>query len=155
MGTRKRGSNMLEQDDVDYLLGLIKELSINSINFPNPGEHIELPIQSIATKDKFIIDVNRKGTINIKKCTFQTRYQKSVVLLRIDIEGSPHTNPDGQSIQCPHLHIFREGYGTSWAFPLSKYIPTKVDDLIQVLIDYLKYNNINNVPKVIQQIILI
>jgi len=143
---------MLTQDDVDYLLGLVKVLSENrSITLPPPGRKLELDVAAKELKEKFIIDVNRKGTINIRKATFQTRYQKSIVLLRLDIEGSPHRNPNDEVIQCPHLHIYKEGYGTSWAYPLEKEIITDTSDLVQVLIDFLKYNNVITVPPIYQQ----
>jgi hypothetical protein len=38
--------------------------------------------------------------------------------MRLDLDGPPHTNPDGQEIPCPHLHVYREGFGTKWALPL-------------------------------------
>ncbi|MBU1627867.1 hypothetical protein KKB18_10905 [bacterium] len=43
-------------------------------------------------KVKFIIDVNRNGTIRLKY-TYQERYRSSIILVRLDINGSPHTNP--------------------------------------------------------------
>ena len=32
--------------------------------------------------------------------------------------GAPHRNPDGKEILCPHLHVYREGYGDKWAIPV-------------------------------------
>ena len=40
-----------------------------------------------------------------------------MVLLRLDIDGPPHRNPDGEEIPCPHLHTYREGFGVKWAIP--------------------------------------
>ena len=37
--------------------------------------------------------------------------------MRLDLDGPPHRNPDGEEIPCPHLHIYREGYGDNWAVP--------------------------------------
>lgn len=144
---------MLLQSEIDYLLNLVKVLTAKTITIPSPGYHIELDASSLIDNEKFLVDVNRKGTINLKKCTFQTRYQRSVILLRLDIEGSPHRNPDGEVIPCPHLHIFREGYGDSWAYPLSAHIVTDTNDIAQVLIDFLLYNNVNKIPPVYQQLI--
>ncbi|WP_410513134.1 hypothetical protein PaeBR_01270 [Paenibacillus sp. BR2-3] len=145
---------MLIQNEVDYLLNLVKVLSENrNITLPNPGQSLELGVNSANSNEKFIVDINRKGTINIQKVTYQTRYQRSVVLLRLDIEGSPHKNPDEEIIPCPHLHIFREGFGTSWAYPLDKKIITETTDLVQVLIAFLKYNNVTNIPPIQQYLI--
>jgi len=144
---------MLSQDEVDYLLSLIKVLiDSKGIKIPVPGESLELQVQGKDDKEKFIIDVNRKGTINVKKCTFQTRHQKSIVLLRLDIAGSPHRNPNGEVIQCPHLHIYREGYGTSWAYPIDDKIFTNVDNLAQALKDFLLYNHVEEPYPSIMQI---
>lgn len=63
-------------------------------------------------------------------------------MLRLDIEGPAHLNPDGNEIQCPHIHIYKEGYQLKWAYPLNQHIKTNTDDLFQVLIDFLKYNNV-------------
>lgn len=147
---------MLSQEDVEYLLELVKVLSgTSSITLPTPGKSLELDVVAKESKERFVIDVNRKGTINVKKATFQTRYQKSIVLLRLDIEGSPHRNPNEEVIPCPHIHVYKEGYGASWAYPLEKEIITDTSDLLQVLIDFLKYNNVNKVPPIYQQSLII
>ena len=52
--------------------------------------------------------------------TFQTRARKVVVLARLDFEGPLHRNPDGKWLGCTHLHLYREGYGYKYAFPLLK-----------------------------------
>lgn len=93
--------------------------------------------------NNYIIDVAR-GRQKPKKATFQTRHNKTTILLRVDIEGPPHDNPDGEEIPCPHIHIYREGYDDKWAIHLDKEIKTNTSDLIQVLIDFFTYNNINN-----------
>ena len=47
-----------------------------------------------------------KGKYNRKKCTYQSRYNNTYNLLRIDINGPPHDNPDCGSVECPHIHIY-------------------------------------------------
>jgi hypothetical protein len=37
--------------------------------------------------------------------------------MRLDLDGPPHRNPDDQEIPCPHLHIYRAGYGDSGPSP--------------------------------------
>jgi hypothetical protein len=135
---------MLSQNEADQLIRALKELKAKSklINFPQPTEYLSLEAES--DKDKFIFDINRRGQYNLKKCTYQTRYKKQIKLLRIDIEGPAHDNPNGETIPCPHIHIYREGYNLSWAYPLPEHIKADPSDLIQVLIDFLMYNNVNN-----------
>jgi hypothetical protein len=49
-----------------------------------------------------------------------------IVLLRLDLDGPPHRNPDGVELPCPHLHVYREGYGDKWAMgaPVDRYPDT-------------------------------
>lgn len=138
---------MLTQLEANDLISILKELQEKSDNiiFPTLGNSLALECKSPTTKDKFIIDVNRKGTLKITKCTYQTRYKNSLRLVRIDLDGPPHENPDGNVIECPHIHIFREGFELKWAYPLSEYISSDPTDLISILIDFLRYNNVSNI----------
>jgi hypothetical protein len=139
---------MLTDIEANELMDALKELSSNkTIEFPSPGGKLKLEAKSTSADDKFIIDANR-GSIKVTKCTYQTRHQTSMVLLRLDIDGPEHTNPDGEVIQCPHLHIYREGFGTSWAHPIDPKIFTDTDDLVKVLFDFLEYNNIIRIPNI-------
>lgn len=143
---------MLTQQEVDFLLELLKQLIDNKdIQFPGPSDSSIIEAVSATTNDKFLIDISRKGHIKVTKCTFQTRYKKSYILLRLEIDGPNHTNPDGTEIPCPHIHIYREGYGTSWAHPLQSVMQTDPTNMVQVLIDFLKYNNISNIPTIFEK----
>lgn len=128
---------MFSQLEIDLLLKMSKKLKSNhTILFPYAGEEVKLDVESKTTNDKFIIDINRKGQINISRCTYQTRYQKSIVLLRKDIKGSPHTNPNGDHVPCPHIHMYKEGFESRWAFPLDKEIQVDPNNLTDVLIHF-------------------
>ncbi|WP_392391424.1 DUF6978 family protein [Neobacillus jeddahensis] len=50
------------------------------------------------------MDVAR-GRQQSQKATYQTRHHKSTILLRMDIEGPSHDNPDGEDVPC-HTFIF-------------------------------------------------
>ena len=63
-----------------------------------------------------MLDVTR-GQIKLTKATFQNRARAAIVLLRLDLDGPPHRNPDGEEIPCPHLHIYRQDFGDKWAIP--------------------------------------
>lgn len=103
--------------------------------------------------NKYAIDIVR-GRQKPSKATYQTRYNKATVLIRVDIDGPPHDNPDGEEIPCPHIHIYREGFEDKWAYPLGKEMATNPEDLIQVLIDFLAYTNISNMHEInIQEVI--
>ena len=57
-----------------------------------------------------MLDVTR-GQIKLTKATYQNRARQVIVLMRLDLDGSTHRNPDDQEIPCPHLHVYREGFG--------------------------------------------
>ena len=138
---------MLSQERVDYLIKVLKVLKYEGkvIAFPMPTQQEVIEVQSDdMNRDKFLFYINRKGQYNLKKCTYLSRYNNTYNLLRIDINGPPHDNPDGTTVECPHIHIYKEGYNLSWAYPLNSVIKTNPKDLIQVLIDFLKYNNVKN-----------
>ncbi len=60
-------------------------------------------------RERFLLDLWR-GTIRLSKVKFQERGRKIIVLVRLDIDGSPHTNHDGAKLNGTHLHIYREGF---------------------------------------------
>ena len=145
--TLERRSMVLTQSDAKYLIEVLKVIKSGEIiTFPSPGEQTVLEAQSDElSSDKFLFYINRKGQYNLKKCTYVSRYNNVYNLLRVDINGPPHDNPDGTTVHCPHIHIYKEGYNLSWAYPLEVEIKTDPKDLIMVLIDFLKYNNLKDI----------
>ncbi len=132
---------MLTQQEADNLLETLKQIQNvdKQMSFPAPGDAEKLSLVSEDGKHEFIVDINRKGYVAIaEKCTYQGRYQKDNILLRLDICASEHTNPDGSIVPASHLHVYREGYGDKWAYELPEEI-IHPDDLIQTTIDFLKY----------------
>lgn len=139
---------MLSQERVDELLRMPKALEEKKeIEFPRHGLFKSLKATSEDGREEFLIDINRKGTIRLTKCTFQNRYAVVEILLRLDIDGPPHENPDGQVIPCPHLHIYREGAADKWAIPL----PAEFSDptnLPKTLRDFLEYCKVKDIPAI-------
>src|SRR3982074_2885869 len=84
--------------------------------FPAPGASIAIPLPSLDKRENFILDVTR-AEIKLTKATYQNRARVAIILMRLDLDGPPHRNPDGEEIGCPHLHIYRAGYGDKWAIP--------------------------------------
>ena len=137
---------MLSQEEANSLIEYLKEIKdlSETFPFPQPGEDKKLDLVSSDGKHAFIVDINRKGYINFsRKCTYQGRYQKDVILLRLDVDGPEHTNPDGTILPKTHLHIYREGFGDRFAIGLPSDI-NNTNDLIQTLIDFLKYFKTTN-----------
>ena len=55
----------------------------------------------------------------LNRITYHQRVFTNITLLRLDIDTKPHRNPDGKKINGTHLHVYREGYGDSWAYELN------------------------------------
>ena len=83
------------------------------------------------------MDISR-SRVDISKTTYQNRARKTIILLRLDIGSAPHKNPDGEEISSPHIHIYKEGYGDKFAYPLpAEFISCKnAFDYLEVFMDY-------------------
>lgn len=86
-----------------------------------------------------------RSRVDISKTTYQNRARKTIVLLRLDIGGAPHRNPDGQEIPSPHLHIYKEGYGDKFAYPLPREF-TFCENTLDYLDTFMDYCNIVGKP---------
>ena len=106
---------------------------------------MRLSLQSMDKKQTFNLDVTR-GYIALEKITFQTRARKAVVLVRLDIDGPPHRNPDGEEIGCPHIHLYCEGYGDKWAYPLPDELKCVLDNPYNLLDKFMDYCHIIRKP---------
>lgn len=82
----------------------------------------------------------------LSKLKFHTRSHKVIVLARLDIDGAPHTNPDGEILDGTHLHIYREGYEDKWAEPLSSDDFKNPSNIRQIYGDFCRYCNIETLP---------
>ena len=101
----------LTQDEADKLMTMEKSAVDEKWPlFPGPGERIAIPLVSLDKRENFILDVTR-GQIKLTKATYQNRARAMIILMRLDLDGPPHRNPDGEEVSCPHLHIYREGTG--------------------------------------------
>ena len=113
-------SFFLTQAEAATLLTLYKHYREDKLLiFPSFGGSLEIPLFSDDNREEFILTVSR-SYIKLESNTFQTRTRKAIILARLDIDGPPHRNPDGEEIPCPHLHLYREGYNDKWAQPLPK-----------------------------------
>ena len=102
----------------------------------------------IATnKSEFFLLDGYRGSFEVKKYTFNKRYRQVIILIRLDSLGR-HTNPDGTIFDGPHIHLYKEGFGDKFAFPVNKIglkKPFKIED---GLIKLLKYCNVINIPSI-------
>ena len=138
----------LTQAEADALIAMEKHrVTEERTDFPMGGESKVLQLQSADKRERFLLDLNR-GRINLQKVTMQTRGRQVIVLVRLDLAGAPHRNPDGEDIPAPHLHIYREGYGDKWAIPVPADQFRTTDDVWMAFEDFLEYCNITQPPYV-------
>ncbi|MGR3311391.1 MAG: DUF6978 family protein [Candidatus Brocadiales bacterium] len=157
---------MLTQDKVNALLALKKKTIKKGIyDFPQGGKHLTIPIISLDEREAFLLDVNRRS-IRLTKCTYQERYQGPFILVRLDVDGPPHPNPEvevvplpylavynGITLLGPHLHIYVEGFMDKWAIPAPEDTFSRTHDLYDTLFDFFNYCNIVE-PPIIQKSVL-
>lgn len=143
-------SILLSQVEADELIAMPKRaLKDVTYRFPTPGERLIIPLESLDRIEDFILDVTR-SRIDLSKVSYQNRARLIVVLMRLDVNGPPHRNPDDELIPCPHLHLYREGYGSKWAFPLPDGKFSSLSDMVQTFSDFMSECNVVEHPTVQQ-----
>lgn len=119
---------MLTQAEAEWFMAMAKYFvrAPASISIP-PGTDETYELAAVQDRERFLLDVWR-GTLRLTKLKFQNRVRIVDVLVRLDVDGAPHTNPDGQFLPGTHLHLFKEGYDDRWAYPVdSKAFPLLSD----------------------------
>ncbi len=134
----------MTQAEADALLGMAKLFVSGAPVSLLPGVDETHELASVDQKERFLLDVWR-GIIRISKLRKQTRGRKVTVLARVDVDGSPHTNPDGTKLPGTHLHLYREGYEDRWAYPIPSSF-SNLSDPNQVFADFCVLCNIQQPP---------
>lgn len=136
------------QSDADRLLSMDK-FAANDDNYPFPdfGGKLSIELVNSVEKEEFVLNFTR-GSINLQKRNHQVRGHKVIILARLDLDGPPHRNPDGQEIGPRHLHLYREGYADKWAFPIPDDIFTDMDNAYQTLQDFMRFCKVVRPPKI-------
>ena len=140
----------LLQAEADALIGLAKiKVSDERYDYPGTGGSIVVPLTSQDKREDFLMDIYR-GRIDLLKGTYQSRARQVIVLVRVDFGGAPHSNPDGNDVPCPHLHLYREGFGDKWAVPLPAEKFKNISDLWQTFEDFMQFCNIVDRPAIVK-----
>lgn len=138
----------LTQAEADALIAMEKHrASDDRVDFPMGGQSVVLPLQSTDRREQFLLDLSR-GRIDLLKVKMQNRGRQVVVLVRLDLGGAPHRNPDDTEIAAPHLHVYREGYGDKWAIAVPPERFRNVSDAWTTLEDFLRYCNVTQPPQI-------
>lgn len=139
---------MLTQAEADSLIRMVKR-------FVRPPASISLPVGVDETyelagaddREKFLLDVWR-GTLRLTKFKFQNRVRTVVVLVRLDVDGAPHTNPDGRTLAGTHIHLFKEGFDDRWAYPVDTRSFTQLTDPSTTFLEFCAFCKIESPPPV-------
>jgi hypothetical protein len=137
----------LTQEIADELLAMEKEFVLPDAMNLHPGAKFVRELRSSDGREQFLLDFYQ-GTVRVSKVTSNHRYARTIILARLDLNGSPHTNPDGQVIHGTHLHLYREGYGDKWAVTLDPTQFTTPSDPVTSLHDFLRFLNVRNPPPI-------
>jgi hypothetical protein len=138
-------SEDLTQAEAEYLLALNKRAVSADVFWPIPGENLSVDLVSLDESEKFLLDVYR-GRIKLSKLRLQHRARTTIILVRLEIDGAPHRNPDDVELPCPHIHLYREGYGDKWAYPVPTEHFSDLADRHQTLQDFMRFCNIVQPP---------
>ncbi|HWQ39349.1 MAG TPA: hypothetical protein VNM24_12205 [Burkholderiales bacterium] len=138
----------LTQAEADALIAMEKHRATNDrYDFPREGESLTVPLQSPDKREHFLLDLSR-GRIDLLKVKMQNRGRQVIVLVRLDLAGPPHRNPDDTEVPAPHLHLYREGYGDKWAMAVPPGLFRDTRDVWQTLEDFLRYCNVAQPPHI-------
>ena len=138
----------LTQAEAEALLALEKRRADDvEREYPGLGGSLSIPLLSADGREEFSLDLSR-GRINLSKGRYQTRSRQIVILARLDFGGAPHRNPDGTEIGSPHLHLYREGYGDKWAFPVPQTQFTSLNDHWLTLQQFMTFCHIAEPPMI-------
>lgn len=109
----------MTQDEYDYLMLQEKtfedKFTIIQIS-PAPIKWTK-EIKCKTTSNKYLLDFYR-GSFELSKFTANKRFRQTLIMLRYD-NGGRHTNPDGETFEGPHVHLFKEGFNDKFAYPIS------------------------------------
>ncbi|HXA27620.1 MAG TPA: hypothetical protein VN193_02640 [Candidatus Angelobacter sp.] len=137
---------LLAQGEAERLIAVPKKfVSAGAVTLP-PGVNRELAAECDDPVERFIVDVRRSGATLHLKHREQLRARRIIVLLRLCVDGPPHTNPDGTAVGRRHLHVYRKGYEDRFAEPVDPKDFPNLSDVCSTAIDFCRYCNVTNIP---------
>lgn len=98
-------------------------------------------------EELFFLDIYF-GDDDFPRFSIQLRARQSVILARLELDGPVHENPDGFLIPTPHLHLYREGEGVSWAYEIPADKFTNLSDRSILWKDFMRFCNITIPPRI-------
>ena len=143
-------TSILTQAEADNLINMRKRrVDDKEWQYPGLGGGISVPLVSLDEREQFTLDI-RRSRINLLKGSYQNRGRRVVVLVRLCFGGASHPNPDGEEVESPHIHIYREGYGDKWTYPMTTADFTELNNQWQTFQDFMRHCNIVETPNIIR-----
>jgi hypothetical protein len=135
------------QQEADRLLAMEKRRTeVFTYRLPPHRGKLAIPLEDLTGREAFLLDISRGG-ISLERRTYQTRARQTLILARLDF-GAPHRNPDDEQVGVPHIHLYREGYGDKWAYPLPADRFSNPGDPWRTLLDFMTFCNIVEPPEI-------
>lgn len=141
----------LNNKEVDLIINELKKMlsdfDMNHLNTPFGRVKYNGLLVSEINKIDFILSIYR-GNIEPERFSINLRFRDTNdCLLRLDINGGPHTNPDGTITPTNHIHVYENSYNPkcSYAYPISIDDFPNIKNLYYTTESFLTYTNINYV----------
>lgn len=139
---------VLAQDEADDLIAVEKHFVDHApLVVTGSGIDVSRALVSNDGGEDFVLDVWR-GSFNLSKYKLQLRGHEIVPLVRVDVNGAPHVNPDNTRVPTPHIHLYREGYDDERAYPLDNYPFRDSSDIVKTLEDFAQFCHIQALPTI-------
>lgn len=136
----------LPQSRADSLIAMPKRRISDTVwDYPVGGSSVAIPLESMDGAESFLLDL-WTSKYSLRKRTYQNRFSRAIILVRLDIHTRPHRNPDNTMIASPHIHIYKEGFGDRWAEAVPRDRFRDLDDPLKTLTDFMDFCNIVQKP---------
>ncbi|CAN5130849.1 hypothetical protein BH23CHL1_BH23CHL1_11520 [soil metagenome] len=138
---------ILQSEAEQFIAAVKRPASGKAVTFPRPGQLLEIDLASDVVTGNFVIHVNRKMK-QFDRYSIALRYRTTITLIRLDVGGGPHQNPDKTKVPAPHLHWYSEKYGdrVAYAVPTARF--QDLTDPYQTLVDFFTLCNVVEQPEV-------
>ncbi|KFF30451.1 hypothetical protein BBOMB_1579 [Bifidobacterium bombi DSM 19703] len=126
---------MPSEDDAKVLLQEMKDAAINDFDMPEGKERNKgFDVTGRQSASQFRISMYR-GMVDFEKHSINAMLKEgNVVLMRLCVgAGRRHSNHDGTIVDGSHLHIYKEGYGDHYAYPVDIQSPDFINDTLLLL----------------------
>lgn len=138
---------VVSQELISHLQEMDKFFHDNPVKFAAIGSKRKFEVKGRMQSCTFTYDMNRTGSYE-HKVSLQLRYNRTnTTIIRLDINGPEHTNPDGTMTERDHVHVIREENGVfyEWGYNLLEFnqiLIKDTSDLYEIFHEFCRYNRI-------------